>query len=248
MKGQVEIFPTPAAFREAAAEKIVTVLQEQIVNHKVASVALAGGTTPRGIYELLGSKKYRDRITWRYVHLFWGDERCVAPTMPESNFRMVKESLLGKISIPSRNIHRIQGELNPEEAARVQERDIRRSFSLKEGEFPRFTLVLLGLGEDGHTASLFPGTEVLGERERIVSGVYVQSLAGFRVTLTVPAINHAGTVLFLVSGKSKAGMFREVLEGTELRYPAQYINPAPGQLFWFADADAASLIGKAHTA
>ncbi|RPH37402.1 6-phosphogluconolactonase [bacterium] len=247
MNGRLTIFPSLKELLYGAAEKIVTCLEEELLARGAASLALSGGATPRGVYELLGSEQYRNRIDWRRVHLFWGDERCVGPTMPESNFRMANESLLRNISIPSQNIHRIRGELKPQEAARETEMDIRRFFGLKNGEFPRFTLVLLGLGEDGHTASLFPGTSVLKEKQRIVSEVHVESLAAFRVTLTVPAINNAATVVVLVSGRTKAGILQGVLEGTEVRYPAQQINPASGQLFWLVDKDAAPHLPKAAT-
>jgi 6-phosphogluconolactonase len=269
MKGHLETFATLAALQQGAAEKIVACLRDAILAHGSSSFVLSGGATPRGVYELLGSEKYRDRIEWRKVHLFWGDERCVGPTMPESNFRMANASLIRNISIPPQNVHRIRGELKPQEAARACETEIRRFFGLKEGEFPRFTLALLGLGEDGHTASLFPGTGVLNEKQRIVSEVHVEALAASRVTLTIPAINNAATVMFLVSGRTKAAILRGVLEDAEPvpanggdeasvrtggaerkepRFPAQFINPTSGQLLWLVDNEAASQLPKAETA
>lgn len=242
MKGHLHIFESLADLQHAAAEKIVTCLAEDILLRGAAPIALSGGTTPRGVYEVLGSDTYRGRVEWKKVHLFWGDERCVGPAMPESNFRMANESLLRNIPIPPQNVHRIRGEIKPQDAARESETDIRRFFGLKEGEFPRFTLVLLGLGEDGHTASLFPGTEVLEEKKRIVADVHVQAIAATRITLTLPAINHADTVIFLVSGRTKAGILREVLGEGEARYPAQRIDPASGRLFWLVDKEAASHI------
>jgi 6-phosphogluconolactonase len=244
MKGHLQIFESGASLLRGAAENIVTNMQGEIAARGSASVALSGGATPRGVYELLGSEPYRNRIDWEKVQVFWGDERCVGPTMAESNFRMARESLLRNIPLPDQNVHRIRGESKPAEAAREYEIEIRRFFGLKEGAFPRFTLFLLGLGEDGHTASLFPGTPVLDEKRRIVSDVYVESLAASRVTLTFPAINNAATVMFLVSGRTKAGILKEVLEGMEARYPAQQISPISGRLFWLVDSDAASHLSK----
>lgn len=246
MRGQLEIFDSMPALQHGAAKKIITCLSGEIVAHGMASFALSGGTTPRSVYELLGSPEYRGRVDWKKVHLFWGDERCVGPTMPESNFRMANESLVRNIAIPPQNVHRIRGEIKPQEAARESEAGIRRFFGLKEGEFPRFTLVLLGLGEDGHTASLFPGTEVLQETRRIVSAVEVKAIAASRITLTFPAINNAATVIFLVSGRTKSTILREALAEGEMRYPAQQINPTSGRLFWLVDRDAASRIPKAE--
>jgi len=246
MKGHLEIFVSTPALFHAAAEKIVDCLQRQIQANGAASLALSGGTTPRGVYELLGSEAYRNRIGWEKVHLFWGDERCVGPTMPESNYRMANEALIRQIAIPSANVHRIRGEAQPAAAARDYETEIRRFFGLKEGDFPRFTLVLLGLGEDGHTASLFPGTSVLHEQRKIVSEVDVASIAASRITLSLPAINNSSTVLLLVAGRSKAGILREVFDGTEERFPAQRIDPTSGQLFWLVDRDAASQLEKVN--
>lgn len=245
MKGHLEIFASTPALFHAAAEKIVDRLQQQILARGMASIALAGGTTPRGVYELLGSEAYRNRVGWEKVHLFWGDERCVGPTMPESNYRMANEALIRHITAPSGNVHRIRGEAQPAAAARDYEMEIRRFFGLTEDELPRFTVVLLGLGGDGHTASLFPGSSVLQEQRRIVSEVHVASPAISRVTLTFPAINNAVTVFLLVSGRSKAGILREVFDGTEERFPAQRIDPTSGQLFWLVDRDAASQLERA---
>jgi 6-phosphogluconolactonase len=240
MKGHLEILPSTSTLLHAVADTIVACLQQQIRSGGAATIALSGGTTPRGVYELLGSKEYRDRVEWKNVHLFWGDERCVGPAMPESNYRMANEALVRNIGIPSANVHRIHGEAQPAVAARDYETDIRRWFGLKEGEVPRFTLVLLGLGEDGHTASLFPGTRVLHENHRIVSEVFVESLNRFRVTLTFPAINNASTVLVLVSGRSKAEILKEVYTAVDERFPAQRIDPTSGRLLWLVDSEAAS--------
>ena len=248
MKGQLEIFDSLMALERGAADKITACLGEEIIFRGIASIALCGGTTPLGVYKLLGSPHYSGRLDWKKVHFFWGDERCVGPTMPESNFRTASELLFRHIGLPPQNVHRVRGEIKPEEAARESEMNIRLFFGLKEGEFPRLSLVLLGLGNDGHTASIFPGSPVLGERQRIVSSVHVHAVPPSRITLTIPAINSAATVFFLLSGRSKAAILKDVIEeGEQPRYPAQHINPASGRLFWLVDKDAASQLPKAET-
>ncbi|MBM2841757.1 MAG: pgl, partial [Bacteroidetes bacterium] len=174
------------------------------------------------------------------VHLFWGDERCVPPDDPESNYRMVHEALLRHIGIPPENVHRIKGELDPALTAREYEEEIRRAFGVNENAIPRFDLILLGLGEDGHTASLFPGTSALQEKQRIVTEVYVEKLESHRITITLSVINNAFHVFFLVSGKSKAQILGAVLNESPVSYPAQLVRPVAGELQWLVDQDAAS--------
>lgn len=189
---------------------------------------------------MLGSDVFARKVDWTKVHLFWGDERCVPPSSPESNYRMVKESLLARLAVPERNIHRIIGELQPREAALHYEQKLEDFFGLVEDQFPVFDIVLLGLGEDGHTASLFPSHSVLHEHARLAIEVFVTRIAQHRVTLTLPVLNNALTVLFCVSGTGKAHIVREVLEGDTSSYPAQLIQPASGQLYWLVDREAAS--------
>jgi 6-phosphogluconolactonase len=176
-------------------------------------VALSGGTTPRRLYELLASAPYRGSVDWPLVEAFFGDERCVPVEHEESNFRMASEALLGRVPA---NVHRIKGELPPEEAAAEYEREIKEAL----GVAPRFDLVLLGLGGDGHVASLFPGSAVLEEGERIVREFYSENLKSWRVTLTLPAINQARHVLFLVSGKGKANALKEIVVDESPSCPA----------------------------
>ena len=240
MKGRLNIFADPAALAHAATEKILYCLNEAILEQGRATIVLSGGNTPRTVYELLASEAYRGRVGWSLVHIFWGDERSLLPTTPGSNFRMANEVMLQHLPIPPGNVHRIPAEHPPQEAARVYEAELREFFETGPGEFPRFTIVLLGLGDDGHTASLFPDTLALRERSRIVCEVYVDALDSSRITMTAPALNSAGTVLFLVTGKSKAAILREVLLDETPRYPAQMINPVRGELLWYADRDAAS--------
>jgi 6-phosphogluconolactonase len=219
--------------------------EEFVKTRGLFTVALSGGSTPRSLYTLLASDRFRDRIPWSKVHLFWGDERCVPPDHPDSNYRMAKEALLSKVPVPSENIHRMPAEQNdPERAAIEYEQAIREFFKLARAEWPRFDLILLGLGEDGHTASLFPGTTVLHEQTRLVAAPYVEKLHAHRLTLTPPVLNHAAHVIFLVSGKAKAGILRDILEGEYQpdQRPAQLIRPEQGNLIWITDRAAASTL------
>ncbi|MBI1745915.1 MAG: 6-phosphogluconolactonase [Acidobacteria bacterium] len=207
------------------------------------TVALSGGSTPRALYARLAGEPFRDCVPWSKVHLFWGDERCVPPDHGDSNYGMVKEALLSKVPIPPENIHRMPGERkDPVRAAFEYEQTLAEFFNLSRTELPRFDLILLGLGEDGHTASLFPGTVVLHERKRLAAAPYVEKLHTYRLTLTPPVLNHAANILFMVSGEAKATILREVLEGEyqpEQR-PAQLIRPTPERLLWMIDRAAAS--------
>ena len=224
-----------------AAEQFVLLADAAIARSGRFAVALSGGSTPRALYELLGSAGYRDRVDWPRVHLFWGDERCVPPDHPESNFRMVQETLLAKVRMPPENIHRMMGEKEPAEAAAAYEQELREFFALKPGQMPRFDLILLGLGEDGHTASLFPGTAALDETDRWVAAVYVEKLQSHRLTLTLPVINAAAQVTFLVAGASKAKIVSDILasDSAPLDYPAVKVRPVDGRLAWIIDRDAA---------
>jgi 6-phosphogluconolactonase len=207
-------------------------------------VAISGGSTPRRLYGLLGSEEYRHQIDWQGVHFFWVDERCVHREHEESNFRTAFDAFLSKISIPNGNIHRIKGEEEPEKAARDYEKEINEFF--KPSQLPMFDLVILGMGEDGHTASLFPGSNALGEKERWVVPVYLEKPKINRITLTLPVLNHAAQVLFLVSGRSKATVLSEIIESEHKRakYPAGLIYPVHGGLLWLVDHGAAGKLRK----
>jgi 6-phosphogluconolactonase len=244
MTGQLEVFENSLFLVHEASMRVSSWLIQEVTERGTCTFVLSGGNTPRDLYQYLGSSEAGERIPWSKVHVLWGDERCVGPTLPSSNFRMASDALLKSIPIPERNIHRIQGELAPQEAARAYEADIRRLSSLREGEIPSFTVVLLGLGEDGHTASLFPGTSVLLEKKRLVTEVFVDALKTSRITMTLPVLNNARHVLFLVTGRNKAAVLQQVLEDETPRYPAQMINPRSGSLVWFADRDAASLLQR----
>lgn len=235
----VEVLPTPADLFRAAAEEFVRVGNEAIARHNRFTVALAGGSTPKSLYALLA--KEHARFAWRKTFLFFGDERHVPPDHPDSNYRMVNESLLTKISMPPRHVYRVPAENRDAHAAAAEyEEDLRKFFELKPGEFPRFDLILLGMGPDGHTASLFPNSQALKEQSRSVVANFVEKFNAYRITFTYPALNHAAEVMFLASGADKAAMVSQVLEGDNSPpYPAQRVRPTDGRLLWMLDEGAA---------
>src|SRR5579871_3259137 len=209
------------------------------------TVALSGGSTPAILYRLLAAPPFRDAISWRDVHLFFGDERCVPPDSPDSNFRMASETLLSQIEIPPQKVHRMPGEMaDHDTAARQYESDLRAFFHLSAGEYPRFDLILLGMGPDGHCASLFPHKPALQEQQRLVVATE-PGLKPFvpRLTLTLPVLNNAANILFLVAGADKAETLARVLEGPldPEALPSQAVVPANGSLTWLVDKEAARL-------
>jgi 6-phosphogluconolactonase len=235
----VEVLPTPADLFHAAAEEFVRVGRAAIAEHGRFTVALSGGSTPRGLYSLL--VKDHATFAWNKTSLFFGDERHVPPDHPDSNYRMVNEALLSKVPIPSGNVHRVLAE-NPNAAAAAAdyEETLKSFFQLRPGEFPHFDLILLGLGPDGHTASLFPDSDGLKERSRLVIANWVEKFKTHRITFTFPVLNHATDVMFLASGSDKADMLKQVLEGSNTPpFPAQQIDPK-GRLIWMLDEAAAS--------
>lgn len=232
----------------AAAEKVVSVAADAIAARGRFTWALSGGSTPKKLYALLASVPFVGRIEWDRVHFFWGDERCVPPEHPDSNYRMAKDALLSAVHPPSGNVHRMPGEAEPETGAAAYEATLRRvffdTFGTK-GDVPRFDLVLLGMGPDGHTASLFPGAPTLGETRRWVVPTHVQQTIPDRLTMTLPVLNGAAHVAFLVAGADKAERVRDVIErspGTDL--PSQLIRPVRGQVQWLLDAPAAALLRR----
>jgi len=242
---EVRVFADAAELTRAAADEISSLIAEVLRASGRFMWALSGGSTPRGLYRLLASEPYRERLPWHAVHFFWGDERHVPPDHPESNFRMARETMLDAVPVPPGNVHRIAGEEpDAERAARLYEAELRSFFDLVPGEWPRFDLVLLGLGKDGHTASLFPGSAAVRERERLVVAPWVEAQQAFRITLTPPVLSHARRALFLVSGAEKAAALRAVVEGERDpdRYPAQAVE---GNRLWMVDRAAARLLSSA---
>lgn len=226
----VKIFKTPETLNEGVADFIVSILVKSIAERGRCVISLSGGETPKKLYALLAQPQYSRQLDGEKIDIFWSDERCMPMDNEENNAHQVKLILLNKISIPSSNVHPIPVNLLPEKAAEEYEKTIRRFF---KQEKPRFDLILLGLGEDGHTASLFPGTSVLLEKTETVRSLYVEEQAMFRVTMTAPLINTAGTIVFLVSGAKKAKIFKAVLSEPYQpdNYPAQLIQPKDGRLY-----------------
>lgn len=223
-------------YRESA-RRIATALATAAKRQKIVSIALAGGRTPRGLYERLASEEFQVRIPWSKVHLFWGDERLVPLDHRESNYRMAREALLNHVPVPPENIHPVPVHLALEEASQVYEQQIRTVLGNRRG-VPAFDVVLLGLGSDGHTASLFPRSAALRERKRLV--VVARSPVGMpRVTLTVPVLNQARRVFYLVTGADKSRALKQAVEGTG-ELPGQLIAPGKGELVWFLDGAAAA--------
>ena len=236
---QIQTSPDLEAISQKAAENFLTFARSSLQSKESLTVALSGGSTPRKFYYLLGCPPYRGQIEWHRIHFFWVDERCVSPEDEESNFKTVYDKLLSRVPVPEENIHRIRGEESPEEAAREYERAIRTFWSRKV--MPVFDLIVLGMGEDGHTASLFPGSEALKEKKRLAVPVYRKEPEVNRVTLTLPVLNNASQVLFLISGRPKAKVLAEILGDGEKkrRYPAGLISPARGKITWLIDQEAA---------
>ena len=240
MEPNVFVFETPEQLAVAAAERFIEIATKLDGELDRISVALAGGKTPKRVYELLATEAFKSRVRWSQVHLFFGDERAVPPTHPDSNYRMVYETLISKVPIPSGNVHRMIGEGDAKENAHDYENHLRSFFA--EPPWPRFDLVLLGMGDDGHTASLFPHSNALAEESRWVVMTTNPETGQQRITLTLPVLNHAAQVTFLVTGKEKAQRLAEALRPrTELKLlPVQAIAPVAGKLEWFVDAAAAS--------
>ncbi|MGD8343005.1 MAG: 6-phosphogluconolactonase [Desulfobacterales bacterium] len=240
---KIKIFAGAEAMCRAAAETLVQHIGKTLQTEDVYSIALSGGSTPRRLYELLADNTELDRpIPWERIHFFWGDERLVAPDHPDSNYRMAFKAMLSRVPIPSANIHRVPTEnLDASKAAEDYARDMQRFFGNTNGDIPRFNCVLLGMGSDGHTASLFPDSPALSEQKRLVVANRVEKFDSFRITLTIPVLNNADLILFLVSGGEKADVLQTVLEGDAApeRYPARLIQPSRGELMWFVDRLAA---------
>jgi 6-phosphogluconolactonase len=235
---RVRVFQDPEELSRAAAEFFITLAKKNTALHDRFSVVLSGGSTPRRLYSLLGSPLYRDDVDWSRVHVFWADERCVPKGHPESNYRLTHDAFLSSVPLPVENIHRIRGEEEPGKAAQAYEDELRNFFSVPGAAV--FDLIILGAGEDGHTASLFPGSAALDERVRLAVPVYLEQPKINRVTLTLPVLNRAAQVLFLASGRAKADVVRDILEGGDTRhYPAGRIRPVDGDVIWFIDRHAA---------
>lgn len=235
---KLKIYPDFVALTNAAVEAFIGLCNKTVRSRGRFAVSLSGGSTPELFYRALGETANRSRVAWKHVHLFWGDERPVPPDHPDSNFRMAREALIDPLRIPEANIHRVPAELDVRLAALSYEEVLRDFF---EGERPRFDLVLLGMGEDGHTASLFPKSAGLNEAQRWFIANYAPKRETWRLTLTKPAINAARVIWVLVRGESKAEKLAEVLVGTKDPWenPIQLVDPKDGEMIWMVDAGAA---------
>ncbi len=242
----IKIFPNIENLNNYAADKFVEIATEAIEKRGQLTVALAGGSTPKSLYQLLASDKFKDKIDWSRVFFFFGDERNVLPGDAQSNFRMANENLFEPLQIPDPYIFRWKTETkDAKKIAEDYETAIFVFFALdKEAGFPRFDLILLGMGADGHTASLFPMTEALHETEKIAVANDVEKLQATRLTLTFPVINNAANIIFLVAGKEKAEVLQSVLEGKfePDKFPSQNVRNSNGNLFWLVDQNAAGLL------
>jgi 6-phosphogluconolactonase len=242
---EIRIFKTSNELFAAAVADFAQLATDAVHKRGRFCVALSGGSTPKGMYSLLAASS--TPIPWKSIYFFWGDERHVPPTDPESNYRMADEAMLSKVPVPPQNIFRILSEeKDPELAAKQYEQTLIKFFGLNAGQFPRFDLVLLGLGPDGHTASLFPDCTALKETSRLVVANWVEKFKTHRITLTLPVLNNAAAVEFLVSGNEKAGIVHKVLDGDGNQYPSQMVRPRDGKLVWLLDQAAASELSQGN--
>jgi 6-phosphogluconolactonase len=239
-----QVFGTPSEMAMASARLVASRIEHAVANRGFARVAISGGSTPQAMFKLLADPKgpFLATVPWDKLWLYWVDERCVPPTDPESNYGVCKELLLSKVPLPESQVFRMEGELDPEEAAARYESVLRNSMKLEGAESPTFDLILLGMGPDGHTASLFPNTEGLNAMNNLVIANHVPQKDTWRITLTWPVINHGTEVAFAVAGADKAAVLAEVLTGERNpdEYPSQLIRPSNGKLLFLLDEAAAA--------
>jgi 6-phosphogluconolactonase len=243
----IEIFPDSAAIAKRASEIFVATAKSAVADHGTFNVALSGGSTPKALNILLAAEPLRSSIPWDKLKIFFGDERHAGPTDPDSNFRMATETMLSKVPLRPEHVHRIMGEYpDTEKAAKEYEQVLRTQFNLAAGQLPRFDLMFLGMGNEGHTLSLFPGTKALHDNGRLVMHNWVGKLYTERVTCTAPVANNSALVVFMIGGADKAPALKAVLEGPHEpeQLPSQLINPGNGKLLWLLDTAAASMLSK----
>jgi 6-phosphogluconolactonase len=243
---EIRILADGAAIAKRAAQEFVQAAAAAVLSRGSFNVALAGGSTPKALYGLLvNDPTLRSQVPWDKIHLFFGDERHVAPDHPDSNFRMATEAMISKSPLKPEQVTRIKGEYpDADQAALEYEKTLREYFKLRDGEYPRFDLVLAGMGNEGHTLSLFPGTKALHADGRIVVRNWVGKLYSERITLTAPAASNAAQIIFMVAGADKASALKAVLEGPfePEQLPAQSLQPKNGKLLWLVDAAAGSML------
>jgi 6-phosphogluconolactonase len=246
LKIEYNVAPDATALATRAAEHFTDAVEKAVAARGRARIAISGGSTPKATFQLLAdaAQPWRERMPWEKLEIFWVDERCVPPDHPDSNYRMTREALLDKVPLKPEQVHRMEGELDPQVAAARYESLLRNEFRLEGAESPRFDLVALGMGPDGHTASLFPHTEALNELARLVTANHVAQKDTWRITLTWPVINHASSVFFLIGGADKAEVVQQVFMGANdpERLPSQLIWPSGGILTLILDQSAAALL------
>jgi 6-phosphogluconolactonase len=232
-RGELKICRDAAGVAEAVADLFVDVGQTALEDRGQFAVALSGGNTPRAAFTLIGQEPRRSALSWADVHIYFGDERCVPPDDEQSNYRMAETTFLDSVAVPKNNVHRMRGEIDPADAAAEYAQTLRANL----GEHPRFDLILLGLGPDGHTASLFPGTPPLTDDDKLVRAVYAESQAMWRITMTPKVLNAARVVAFALEGVDKATIFDAVYAGPvdPVKYPSQIVDPVDGRLLWIVD-------------
>ena len=241
----IHVYPTSQALLEAAAQHLLDHARQAIETRNSFTIALAGGSTPKGLYAMLAAPPFRSQLDWTKIRFFWGDERHVPPDHADSNYRMAHEALLSHLPISMAHVHRVPSELpDAQTVADQYEAVLRKQFEISEPEIPRFDFILLGMGPDGHTASLFPGTQAVHETNRLVAAPWVERLQTSRITFTPVLLNHARQVTFLICGHAKADTLHAVLEGPFQpdTLPAQVIGPRAGTLTWFVDQEAAGAL------
>ena len=243
-QGEIIIRETPSQVALAAAELFAATARKSVSDKGFFTVAVSGGSTPRPMHKMLAEKPFRSDIPWHKTHLFWVDERCVSFEDPASNYGLARKDFLDQVPIPQNQIHPIPVGASSEEGSGIYQRMLIDFFHLQKGKFPVFDLILLGTGKDGHTASLFPGQTALGEMERLVVCVKGGVPNVNRITMTFPVLNHAKRIIFMVSGKNKAGIVKTILEFPEARLPAQGVQPLKGNLAWLLDSTSASRLSK----
>ncbi|HVN48455.1 MAG TPA: 6-phosphogluconolactonase [Bacteroidota bacterium] len=237
-KPELKVYPA-SEFEQKVVQKIVRVINEAVANRGTCLLALAGGETPKNIYHALGTPPLSSRVPWNSVHLFFTDERVVPPDHQDSNYGMVFRELISRVSLPPENVHRIAGEKQPDIAAQEYQTVLQQ---FADGhKIPQFDLILLGIGEDGHTASIFSETTAVDEQQALAAAVFVPKFQTWRITLTLPVINHAQEIFFLATGEKKSAILQHVLSenASDKNFPATLVHPEDGKLFWMLDEDAA---------
>lgn len=243
---RVEVWRDLDELSERAAELLIGVARESISDRERFTLALSGGATPKALYRLLATNAKSTRIPWKQTHLFWTDERCVPPDDSQSNYRMAHETLLAHVNVPSDQVHRMRGEDEPDLAAKAYASELEDCFGSGD---PRFSLILLGMGDDGHTASLFPGSSALADTSNMVAANFVEKLSAHRLTMTLRTLNAASTIIFIVSGESKAKALGTVFNSKNQdsrALPASLVKPIRGELVWLLDEPAAKLVNSRY--